>query len=52
MQPITQASLDALVDDTKHLRANQLLDGVIGCFGLSILYRRTTRAFPTSLFWQ
>ena len=28
------------------------MDGVIGCFGLIILYRRTTRAFPTSLFWQ
>jgi hypothetical protein len=48
MQPITQASLDPKFNDIRHLLAEQSTDGVIGCFGLSILYRRTTRAFPTS----
>ena len=48
MQPITQASLDPKLNDIRDLRAEQSLDGVIGCFGLCILYRGTTRAFPTS----
>jgi hypothetical protein len=52
MQPIKQASLDPKFNDIRHLLAEQSTDGVIGCFGLSILYRRTTRAFQTSLFWQ
>ena len=34
MQPITQARLDTKCDDIRHLRAEQSLDGVIGCFGL------------------
>jgi hypothetical protein len=50
MQPITQDSLDPKLNDIKHLRADQLIDEAIGCFGLSILYRETMRACPTSLF--
>ena len=34
MQPITQASLDPKLNDIRHLRAEQSLDGVIDCFGL------------------
>ena len=49
MQPITQASLDPKLNDIGKLRAEQRLDGVIGCFGPSILYRGTTRAFPIPL---
>ena len=45
MQPITQANLDPKLNDIRHLRAEQSLDGVIDCFGPSILYRGTTRAF-------
>ncbi len=46
MQPITQPSLDPNLNDIRHLRAEQTLDGLIDCFGPSILYRGTTRAFP------
>ncbi len=52
MQPITQASLDPKLNDIGKLRAEQRLDGVIDCFGPSILYRGTTRAFPIPLFRQ
>ena len=48
MQPITQANLDPKLNDIRHLRGEQSLDGVIDCFGPSILYRGTTRA-PASM---
>jgi hypothetical protein len=40
MQPITQAKLDPKLNDTRHLRAAQSLDRVIGCFGLVSLSPR------------
>ena len=48
MQPITQTGFDPKLNDIRHLRAEQRLDGVIDCFGPSILYRGTTRA-PASM---
>jgi len=43
MQPITQASLDPKFNDIRRLLAEQSMDGVIRCFGLAILNRRTER---------
>jgi len=43
MQTITQDSLDPKLNDIKHLRADQSLDGVLGCSGLAILHRGTER---------
>ena len=34
MQPITQATLDPMLDDIRHLRAEQRFDEAIGRFGL------------------
>ena len=46
MQPITQASLDPKVNDIRHLRAEQTLDGLIDCFGPSILVSRDDASIP------
>ena len=46
MQPITQASLDPKLNDIGRLRAEQSLDGVIDCFGPSILVSRDDASIP------
>jgi hypothetical protein len=48
MQPITQASLDPKLNDIRHLRADQSLDGVIGCFGLSSGWPRLFHSMQAS----
>jgi hypothetical protein len=46
MQPTTQANLNPKLNDIRHLRADQSLDGVIDCFGPSNLVSKDDASIP------